>query len=76
MADILVAPQATIAAVDDDDDLVHIACDDCDPNVTLCGTSTSEEESVDDEVNCVVCLDLEDYYDALDICCPKGARRV
>ncbi len=58
-----------------DDDLVHIACDYCDLTVTLCGADTSAEEFVDDDVTCVVCLDLEDVYDASGICCPKGARR-
>lgn len=72
MPETVTVPQATGPAVDD---LVHVACyAHGDPTAALCGFPTSAEEKVEGDVDfieCVVCLDLEDYYDAAGICCPK-----
>lgn len=45
------------ARTDVDSDLNHIYC--CNPNIAICGTDVSAHPEVDDDINCVVCLDLE-----------------
>lgn len=52
------APQPAPAQTTDTD-LNHIWC--CDPDLALCGTDVSTVPEIEtEEVNCVVCLDLED----------------
>ncbi|GAB3656611.1 hypothetical protein [Glycomyces tarimensis] len=67
--------QALAAAVAEreseaDDDLMHIVCEH-DEDTALCGTDLAGAEW-GEGLSCVVCEDLDDYYDELGICCPKG----
>ena len=50
------APSPTTTSVGED--LNHLYC--CDPDLALCGLDVSALPEVDDDTDCVVCLDLED----------------
>jgi hypothetical protein len=73
VAEIQTAPKP-VATDTSDDDLIHTVCD-CDTSRTLCGTDTTGDDIDPDVItDCVVCVDLEDYYDKLGTCCRIGAE--
>lgn len=51
-----IAPSPAATSVGSD--LNHLYC--CDPDTALCGLDVSALPEVDDDTDCVVCLDLED----------------
>ncbi|MFK0172650.1 hypothetical protein ACIQU5_28025 [Streptomyces sp. NPDC090306] len=54
------APELATTDGDDGDGLTHLWC--CDPDTALCGSDLTGDEDLDDdaEVDCIVCLDLEE----------------
>lgn len=69
MAEHSTTPHATGRSVDDDN-LDHVVCDH-DPDTALCGSDVTDAPWRDTDTPCMVCVDLEDVYDAAGICCPK-----
>ncbi|OPC84177.1 hypothetical protein B4N89_27520 [Embleya scabrispora] len=52
------------------DDLVHAFC--CDPDLGLCGEDLSGTSwAADDDIDCVVCADLEEAGWPCDPDCPR-----
>jgi hypothetical protein len=74
VAELAPSPQP-VTSDTSDDEITHVVCAECDPRTALCGTDTGDsdwdENAVDD---CVVCADLEDYYDRIGTCCRIGAE--
>lgn len=73
MADLQTVPETVTRPTADDDDLTHTVCV-CDPGTALCGADLREAEWDDDGTDCLVCEDLNDYYDGLGTCCRLGAE--
>lgn len=75
MSTATLAELAASAPAAGDSDLNHYYC--CDPNVALCGTDISAMPETDEDIDCVVCADLEPtmaYTPCASPACPnRGA---
>lgn len=62
----LTAPQPSTTHTDD---LTHVVCD-CDTNTALCGIDvTNAEWGATTDMFCVVCLEIDGYYETRGLCC-------
>jgi hypothetical protein len=70
--EVKLAPDTTSVA--HEDDLTHISCLH-DEDTALCGIDlTGAEWGSNDDLLCVVCLDLDKHYDQIGTCCRIGAE--